>query len=157
MTGLLNRRAGEAILSVAHQKAISTREIYSVFMVDIDHFKKVNDTHGHDVGDEAIKMVSSIIKHTVRNIDAACRWGGEEFLCILQGADTAIANTIADRIRTGVEMLMVPVAGKITVSIGISTWREGVTDASKLVKLADTALYKAKQNGRNRVVVADPI
>lgn len=151
MTGLLNRRAGENILHVAHENAQRVGAPYSALMVDIDHFKRVNDTHGHDIGDEAIKIVAGILGHAVRGADAACRWGGEEFLCVLQGADTNMATTIAERIRSIVELTEIPAMGKITVSIGVATWCAAAPEAAHIVKAADLGLYEAKQGGRNRV------
>lgn len=153
MSGLFNRRAGEKILCSAHENAQRTSLPYSVLMVDIDHFKLVNDTYGHDIGDEAIKIVAGVLGHAVRGVDAACRWGGEEFLCILQGADINTAATVAERIRLTVEHAAIPGAGKVTVSIGVSTWCAGSNDATHLVKISDQRLYEAKQNGRNRVAI----
>ncbi len=151
MTGLFNRRAGEKILSDAHEKAKRTGALYSVLMVDIDHFKRVNDTYGHDVGDEVIKAVADVLKLAVRDIDAACRWGGEEFLCILHDADTTTSATVAERIRSTVELSSIQTEGKITVSIGITTWVATIKDEQHIVKLTDRGLYEAKTNGRNRV------
>ena len=152
MTGLNNRRSGEQIISNAHVNALSTNSRYSVLMVDIDHFKKVNDTYGHDVGDEAIKIVAGVLSNAVRGGDIACRWGGEEFLCILNGADKSTAISVAERIRTSVELAVVPVAGKVTVSIGVATCCTATQDVAQIVKAADQGLYEAKQNGRNRVM-----
>lgn len=154
LTGLTNRRAGEKILSNAHENALLSGILYSVLLVDIDHFKRVNDTHGHEIGDAAIKSVAAVLGNAIRGGDVACRWGGEEFLCILKGADISIATTIAERIRTAVELADIPVAGNVTVSIGVATWRATVPDAAHIVKAADQGLYEAKQNGRNRVTVA---
>ena len=151
LTGLTNRRAGEKILSHAHENALLTRVLYSVLLVDIDHFKRVNDTHGHEIGDAAIRSVAVVLGNAIRGGDVACRWGGEEFLCILKGSDISMAAIIAERIRTAVESVEIPVAGKVTVSIGVATWRATVTEAAHIVKAADQGLYEAKQNGRNRV------
>lgn len=151
MTGLFNRRAGEKILASAHDNAQRTSSTYSVLMVDIDHFKRVNDTYGHDIGDEAIKTVAGVLGHAVRGGDAACRWGGEEFLCMLQGADIAMATTIAERIRSIVEFTEIPTVGNITVSIGIATWSAVMPETTHIVKAADLGLYEAKQRGRNMV------
>ena len=88
----------------------------------------------------------------------ACRWGGEEFLCILKGADISMASIVAERIRTSVELTEIPKVGKVTVSIGVATWCEDAREAAHLVvKAADQGLYEAKQNGRNRVAVADTV
>jgi diguanylate cyclase (GGDEF)-like protein len=158
MTGLVNRRSGEQILGNAQDNAHTSSTPYSVLMVDIDHFKRVNDTYGHDVGDDAIKTVSDILKQAVRGKDAACRWGGEEFVCILPGASMNTARAVAERIRSTVETSEVPIAGqepfKITVSIGVATWHAGITDSAVLIKSADLGLYEAKQGGRNQVCVA---
>lgn len=157
LTGLTNRRAGEKILFNAHENALLSSILYSVLMVDIDHFKRVNDTHGHEIGDAAIKSVAAALGNAIRGGDVACRWGGEEFLCILKGADISIATTIAERIRMAVELAEIPVAGKVTVSVGIATWCATVPDAAHVVKAADQGLYEAKQNGRNRVAVAEQV
>lgn len=157
LTGLTNRRAGEKILFNAHENALLSSILYSVLMVDIDHFKRVNDTHGHEIGDAAIKSVAAVLENAIRGGDVACRWGGEEFLCILKWADTSIATAIAERIRTAVELAEIPVAGKVTVSVGIATWCATVPDAAHVVKAADQGLYEAKQNGRNRVAVAEQV
>lgn len=155
LTGLANRRAGEKILSKVHEKAILAKVLYSVLLVDIDHFKRVNDTHGHEIGDAAIKAVAVVLGNVVRGGDVACRWGGEEFLCILKGADISMATTVAERIRATVEQAVIPVVGNVTVSIGVATWCVTDLEVAGLVKLADQGLYEAKQNGRNRVVFAE--
>jgi diguanylate cyclase (GGDEF)-like protein len=157
MTGLANRRAGEKILSNAHESALLTKALYSVLLVDIDHFKRVNDTYGHEIGDAVIKVVADVLGKAVRGGDVACRWGGEEFLCILKGADIAMSTTVAERIRTSVELTEIADVGKVTVSIGVATWCATALDAAYLVKAADRGLYEAKQNGRNRVVVAEQV
>lgn len=153
LTGVFNRRAGEKILASAHESAQRTGEPYSVLMVDIDHFKRVNDTYGHDIGDEAIKAVAGILGNAVRGADAACRWGGEEFVCILQGADTSVATMIAERIRSIVQLAEIPVVGNVTVSVGVAIWCPAAAEAVQTIKAADLGLYEAKQNGRNRVAV----
>lgn len=155
MTGLSNRRSGEQTLTSAHKKSLSSSSPYSILMVDIDFFKRVNDVFGHDVGDDAIKAVAFILNQTVRGGDVACRWGGEEFLCILKEADAETAALVAERIRVTVESTEIPVVGKITVSIGVATWAAGraTTSFQELIKVADQGLYAAKQGGRNQVAV----
>lgn len=155
MTGMLNRASGESFLE--HSVRLATANDngrFAVLMLDIDHFKKVNDTFGHDAGDKAIKAVADIINGTVRDSDAACRWGGEEFLCVLRGADEVIAGVVAERIRAKVEEALIPQVGHITVSVGVAYFCANST-AEEVVKLADNALYEAKHNGRNRVCSAD--
>ena len=154
MTGLVNRGAGEQILASTHAKALLTNTVYSVLMVDIDHFKQVNDTYGHDNGDDAIKAVAEVLSNAVREIDTACRWGGEEFLCILQGSDVAAAMQVAERIRVNVEHVVIPIVGRITISVGIGVWQSAALDAAHVLKAADLGLYDAKQNGRNRIACA---
>lgn len=154
MTGLFNRRSGEKLLFDAHTNALGGRT-YSVLMVDIDHFKRVNDTFGHDVGDKAIKVVAGVLGSVMRGADAVCRWGGEEFLCVLHGADTDTAMAVAERIRTMVEAAMIEVVGRVTVSVGMATWCDITQEVAHIVKAADQGLYKAKQNGRNRVAAMD--
>jgi len=153
MTGLSNRRSAENYLMHMHKEAEATGVLYSVLMVDIDFFKKVNDVFGHDVGDEAIKAVAGVLRHAVRGADVACRWGGEEFLCVLKNADAATAFRVAERIRATVEALDIPVVGRVTVSLGVGTWAPGVVEFAALVKAADEGLYAAKQGGRNKVGV----
>lgn len=154
MTGLVNRREGEQIMTRAHDYALHLQTPYAVLMVDIDHFKRVNDTHGHNIGDEAIKAVSSILLRTVRDVDIACRWGGEEFLCILKGADLPTAAIVAERIRAAVERAAIAVVGKITVSIGAAAWNVDASNPACLIQTADEGLYEAKRMGRNKVAIA---
>ncbi|HEY0221001.1 MAG TPA: GGDEF domain-containing protein [Candidatus Paceibacterota bacterium] len=126
----------------------------SVLFFDIDHFKKINDTYGHDVGDKALKEVAKVIKTTVSGGDTVARWGGEEIVSSLLGASEADAKTKAELIRKNVEKINfadVPDL-KVTVSIGISSNFDGAT-INDLIKNADKALYRAKQTGRNKVIV----
>ena len=119
-------------------------------MVDIDHFKAINDGFGHDVGDDVIRHVAGVMKSVVRESDIACRWGGEEFLCIFPNLPCEHASLVAERIRTDVEAVSLPAGCAVTVSIGVSYLSEagGVREA---LRKADEALYRAKQGGRNRV------
>lgn len=153
MTGLSNRRSGNHYLMQIHAAAQSRGVPYSVLMVDIDFFKRVNDTFGHDAGDDAIKAVANVLTSAVRGADVACRWGGEEFLCILKNSDVETALRVAERIRSMVESVEIAVVGWVTVSVGVSTWGPDVLEFSALVKAADEGLYAAKQGGRNRVGV----
>lgn len=151
MTDLLNRRGGEKKLAEAETRA--KKAPYHVIMIDIDHFKRVNDTCGHDIGDIVIKFVAKAISTSLRPGDFAIRWGGEEFICILNRCDHAGAITVTERIRMTIENAEIPVVGKITASLGIASWECGLT-SERLVKLADEALYISKQSGRNRVTTA---
>ncbi|KKU49816.1 MAG: PAS/PAC sensor-containing diguanylate cyclase [Parcubacteria group bacterium GW2011_GWB1_49_7] len=125
----------------------------SVIFFDIDHFKKVNDTHGHDMGDVVLKKIASVISVSLRTGDTAARWGGEEIIVNLLGASEQDAAAKAEEIRQKVEELeFTEIPGfKITISAGVASSQEGV-GLEALVKHADEALYRAKETGRNKVV-----
>lgn len=125
----------------------------SFLFLDVDHFKKINDTHGHDVGDEVLKKVADTLKKDLRVGDIVARWGGEEFVAILLGANEEQAKMKAEQIRGEVEKIVFenPEGLKVTISIGVSEFESGKT-FEDLVKHADEALYRAKETGRNRVV-----
>ncbi len=119
-------------------------------MLDVDHFKRFNDTHGHQAGDRALAAVGTVLRHRGRREDRACRVGGEEFAVLLPGADGTAAAEVAERLRRAVEALDLP-EGPVTVSLG-STSTRGAMRAHDLVADADARLYAAKARGRNRVV-----
>lgn len=158
LTGLLNRRAFDGFMANANARLQRHGEKMALIALDIDYFKKVNDTYGHGAGDRVLSVVARTLLESVRSLDGAFRCGGEEFSIVLTGADATSAKITADRIRTAVEGLTVNVDGqalKVTVSLGVavaSTPAEGVP--AELQKRADTALYQAKDAGRNRVVFA---
>lgn len=159
LTGLYNRRYLASHLSAMFDRAYWTGRPLSVMIMDLDHFKSVNDTHGHDAGDKVIQEFSNCIKSSVRGIDLACRYGGEEFLIAMPDTDKHFAGMIAERLRQEMEALEIVLNGgrdvlKVTVSIGIASSEDGGKDdtAQKLIKRADTALYEAKSGGRNRVI-----
>lgn len=125
----------------------------SIIFFDIDHFKKINDTHGHDVGDKVLKKVSAAIMSSLRTGDTVARWGGEEIVVSLLGADESDATAKAEEIRQKVGSLIfgdVPNL-EVTISAGVATSENGI-DVVELEKRADKGLYKAKQSGRNKVV-----
>lgn len=130
----------------------------SFLFLDIDHFKNINDTYGHDVGDEVLKTVANTLKKDLRVGDIVARWGGEEFIAILLGANEEQAKMKAEQIRAEVEKIVFekPEGLKITISIGVSEFEDGKT-FEDLVKHADEALYASKQNGRNRVTTYSEI
>lgn len=130
----------------------------SFLFLDIDHFKNINDTYGHDVGDEVLKTVADTLKKDLRVGDIVARWGGEEFIAILLGANEEQAKMKAEQIRAEVEKIVFekPDGLKITISIGVSEFEDGKT-FEDLVKHADEALYASKQNGRNRVTTYSEI
>jgi diguanylate cyclase (GGDEF)-like protein len=156
LTGLYNHRHIMELLE--HEKNRTSRggSIFCIGMLDIDHFKNVNDTHGHQTGDAVLQAVAATMKTTMRNTEYCARYGGEEFLIVLTqtGIDGAIVG--AERVRTQIEKLLFPDMGsdfKVTVSIGLSEYkmREDIDD---VIARADEALYRAKNGGRNRVETA---
>lgn len=148
LTGLANRRA----LNAALQTLTEAQRNYSVLALDIDHFKRVNDTFGHDVGDEALKQVASIIARCSREQDLACRAGGEEFVLILPEAEQHTARAIAERIRQTIETTQIVPTGALTISIGVAGRSAETPTPEAILKRADEHLYQAKHSGRNRVV-----
>ncbi|WP_444995957.1 tetratricopeptide repeat-containing diguanylate cyclase [Aliikangiella sp. IMCC44359] len=151
LTGVWNRRAGEAqLIRLCSRDSISLK-VFSIAMLDIDHFKRVNDQFGHDVGDRVIMSICSLIQDNLRPADMLCRWGGEEFIIILDDYDSTKAYDICERIRAKIETARIEKIGNMSVSIGISMFEND--DIFELLKRGDQALYHAKHLGRNRVVV----
>jgi diguanylate cyclase (GGDEF)-like protein len=158
LTGLFNRRYWEEQFILEFKRDQRSDSPSALIMLDIDHFKKVNDTYGHPAGDEVIKALAGIIKKATRETDFAGRYGGEEFAIILP--DTPVANVefVSERIRRLVEKCTVvydEVEINFTISIGISGFKQTYKDSTQWLDSADKALYKAKESGRNRVIVAD--
>ena len=149
LTGLKKRRYFEE--KIEEQLAIfdETAQLFSLLILDIDHFKKVNDTYGHQVGDEVLAQLARILNAHARQDDVVARYGGEEFVIILPETDVDTSRTIAEQIRRVVEQAEWQ-TGRVTISIGIATVTEEDTDAT-ILKKADQALYVSKENGRNRV------
>lgn len=161
LTGLYNRRYLASHLSAMFDRAFWTGRQLALMILDIDHFKRINDTHGHDIGDKVIQEISERIKNSVRGIDLACRYGGEEFLVAMPDTDKNFASVVAERLRNEISQHKVSINGgreeiTVTVSIGLSSTEEGPKDdsAQKLIKRADEALYAAKTGGRNRVIMS---
>jgi two-component system cell cycle response regulator len=159
LTGLHNRRYLDNHLKVLFARATARGRPLSVCITDIDRFKSVNDTHGHDAGDEVLKEVAARIRSTVRGADLACRFGGEEFVVVMPDTDSATAALIAERLRNIIEQTPFVLKSNgaslnITASLGIACNRSGAETPEQLLKQADRALYDAKNGGRNRVVAA---
>lgn len=156
LTAIYNRRFGMDRLREDFSRAVREQSSLSLAMVDIDHFKSVNDTYGHLVGDKAIKLIATIIKKTLREGDIVVRYGGEEFLIILHGASSTNARNVCERIRHQVKDTFFKEGSQqiqLTVSIGIAAYPEQQAgDEMALIHMADQALYYAKEGGRNRVV-----
>jgi diguanylate cyclase (GGDEF)-like protein len=155
LTGLLNRRGLQAQFKSAQALAKRNQWPLSALMVDADHFKKINDTFGHDVGDDVLKFLAQTLTARLRDSDAVARMGGEEFVVLLPKTDSAGAVTIAQALVDQIAAHQDPVFGRITVSIGVAACQHGNTPLDDLLKQADEALYMAKQTGRNRVVAAN--
>ncbi|MCK3775154.1 PleD family two-component system response regulator [Ensifer sesbaniae] len=159
LTGLHNRRYFDTHLKLLMDRAAARGRPLSICMTDIDRFKQVNDTYGHDAGDEVLREFANRIRTTVRGADLACRFGGEEFVVVMPDTSAEMAAGVAERLRLIIESLPFPVPQadgvlKVTASMGIATLRPDADTAEALLKRADTALYQAKNEGRNRVVAA---
>ena len=175
LTGLHNRRHLDAALPLALQSARARRLPVSVLMVDLDHFKRINDQHGHLAGDAVLRRVADLLRTSARVSDITGRWGGEEFLLVLPGMDRTAARQRAEQLREAIAALRIkvepaegpadaaPVSLSLTASLGIATWAAdadavaGIEDSRSgdaLIAAADAALYAAKAGGRNRVEVA---
>jgi len=157
LTALLNRRAMEGQLQVEHARSRRHHDTYALIMADLDLFKKVNDTHGHDVGDEVLRDLADRMRESVRLEDAIARWGGEEFLILLRATGGEEALIVAEKIRRKVNekgfstsITTLP----ITISLGVGVFA-GDPDPSEVIKRADQALYRAKENGRDRVEILE--
>ncbi|WP_346795851.1 diguanylate cyclase [Halomonas sp. Bachu 37] len=153
LTGAYNRRAFDKALSQSIDKALHTSEPFVLLLFDIDHFKQVNDTHGHDVGDEILKQLAECIRSCLRESDILSRWGGEEFTILLRGTNLSGGTAFAERIRERVARQKF-VDCSITISIGVAEYRLGETQ-ERLISRTDKALYLAKHQGRNSVVVCN--
>lgn len=159
LTGLANRRSFEEAMKRDISRAQRTEQPLSVFILDVDHFKAVNDTHGHAAGDYVLTRVADVLRATLRSGDMAARWGGEEFVALLPGSTLEGGRLAAERIRTSLEQTLMAVHDKsfrITASFGVASIPAGVgaQDGVALVGVADVALYEAKRSGRNKVVLA---
>lgn len=152
LTGLGNRRH----LDTALASFAANRTPFAVLAIDIDHFKRVNDSFGHDVGDTVLKHLALQMRDVSRIDDLPCRVGGEEFVILLPGAPRHIAAQVAERLRLLVESTELPNVGHITISQGVSSWPDGSSDMPTVFKQADNMLYAAKRAGRNRVKVFMP-
>jgi diguanylate cyclase len=162
LTALANRRSLDEFLRLAQITAMEKDEPLSVLLIDIDHFKKFNDSYGHQVGDQVLRLVAKVLQDSVRDIDLAARYGGEELMAVLPGADLATGAAVAERIRrriaearltrraTGQEI------GSVTVSIGVAQFRLAES-ADAMIERCDRALYRAKRSGRNRTVTEEEL
>ncbi len=155
LTGLWNRRGFAQRLDNELARFRRNRRPFSLLLLDIDHFKKINDTYGHAAGDMVLKELSRKFKINMREMDTICRWGGEEFLIMVVETDLAGAKRFAEKIRMAAEGMNINFEGQtisVTLSIGVSEFLKFDTKFDDILKLADKRLYKAKAEGRNRVI-----
>jgi diguanylate cyclase (GGDEF)-like protein/PAS domain S-box-containing protein len=157
LTGLYNRRHMEESLERELRRASRTGRSVGIVLVDIDHFKHVNDTHGHEAGDKLLKAVGQFLQSRMREEDLACRYGGEEFVFVLPEASLDATSQRAERLREEVKGLRVQHRGRdlepVSVSLGVAVFPEHGTSGAALLRAADHALYRAKAEGRDRLVV----
>ncbi|MCP4044149.1 MAG: sensor domain-containing diguanylate cyclase [Gammaproteobacteria bacterium] len=155
LTGLHNRNVLEKQLGDEIRRAIRYKHTLSVFMVDIDHFKPINDTHGHQTGDTVLRSFAKVLDSSIRQTDYAARYGGEEFVVILPETPLAKAKELAERLRSQVADHPFPIESdkevNLTASIGIATFPEYAQSWQDLLEVADSAMYAAKKAGRNQV------
>ncbi len=157
LTGLLNRRALFERLDAEIERSRRYDTPLSLALIDLDHFKAINDSHGHAAGDTVLNSVGEIVKTSIRSSDIAGRYGGEELCVVLPQTSAEGAFALAESLREQIEESVISVDGKtitVTASIGIATWQANYTDAQQILISADQALYSAKRAGRNKTVVA---
>jgi len=160
LTGLYNRRAFNELLTQAVAREDRQGGHFGLLLLDLDHFKKLNDTYGHPAGDAALKSAAEVLKRHLRKGDLAARYGGEEFVAILPASDETGATHLAERVREAVQANRLVFEGAkmhVTASFGLAVWPRDAKDAEGLLAAADRALYAAKQAGRNRVVAASAL
>ena len=141
----MNRRG----LNFTIEKKLSINSFFSILMIDVDFFKKINDTYGHEQGDLVLKCLAEIMQKNFRKNDVCCRYGGEEFIVLIPNVSKEEAYESAERFRKAVEQQFIENVGYITISIGIAYWPESSEDISEVFRIADKHLYEAKISGRN--------
>ena len=157
LTGLANRRRFERQLEREVGRVQRFEHPFSLLMIDIDSFKNVNDTFGHDAGDEAIRRISKVLCEGTRGIDLAARIGGEEFAVLLVETNKEGGFEVAERLRAAIKALEIPRAGRVTASFGVAECPTDAQTAAEILKAADIALYEAKRNGRDQVVATSSL
>jgi two-component system cell cycle response regulator len=159
LTGLHNRRYMESHLQTLAEQAATRSKPLALMILDIDHFKSINDNHGHDCGDDVLREFAVRIRKSIRGIDLACRYGGEEFVIVMPETDMHVASMVAERLRRSIagEPFAIDRGNKrigVTISVGLATLEKKGEPIADVLKRADVALYRAKHDGRNRVVSA---
>lgn len=153
LTGIANRRGLSAKLNEELARASRYEGSFCVLLLDVDHFKQINDRHGHQVGDEVLMELARLLERESREADTVGRWGGEEFLVIVPEVEKAEAAALAARLRGAIDANDFPSSVSVTASVGVASYKEG-DSLDDIVKRADDALYRAKERGRNRVETA---
>jgi two-component system, cell cycle response regulator len=158
LTGLYNRRYLETHLTNMIEHYANRGKALSVITIDVDYFKAINDTHGHDTGDKVLQELAVRLRDNTRSVDLCCRVGGEEFILVLPNTGSEVAQQIADRLRRSISSRSFAVGVRqmlpVTISAGLATLAGGDDSFDRLLKRADSALYQAKRDGRNRVIVS---
>jgi diguanylate cyclase (GGDEF)-like protein len=153
LTGLSNRLKFNQALATEISRSTRYETPLSLILYDVDNFKAVNDTHGHQIGDKVLVQLSQFVPSLLRNTDLLARWGGEEFIILTPGSDGEMAYQATEKLRNAIEQVGFDEIGTVTCSFGVAQYVYGDT-AETLISRADDALYRAKLNGRNQVVLA---
>ncbi len=151
LTGAYNRREVYQALHREMDRAARYNKPFSIILFDVDHFKNINDTYGHIVGDNVLKGIAALVNKTIRRTDCLGRWGGEEFLIVLPETDSAFAARLAEKICEVIRLKRFETINRVTASFGVTTYQPG-QDIEAMLHSADTAMYQAKQAGRDRVI-----
>lgn len=158
LTSLPNRRSALNRLKEEVSESRRHNTPLSCIMIDIDHFKLINDSYGHDIGDRVLKKIADIFSTTARSYDMVSRIGGEEFLVICARSALSESRQLAERLRQAIHSLRISLEEytiKITISLGVASWHETMSTGEDMTKAADRALYRAKQRGRDRVEIEE--
>jgi len=159
LTGLLSPRAYHERLETEFRRAQAARKSISLLIIDLDNFKQVNDSHGHQIGDELLRRLGAVLRAQARRNDVCCRYGGDEFIIVMPETIKSEAAVVAERVRKTVEEIAVSASNTVvraTVSIGAASYPQDVTNKQALIKAADDALYAAKHDGRNALRIFTP-
>ena len=153
LTQIYNRSKFNQMLLSVQRNAEIYKKPFCIILFDIDHFKKVNDTYGHDAGDKVLIQVATLVRHILRDSDLFARWGGEEFVILAESCALNDAYELANRLRSEIESFPFPIVKRLTCSFGVAEYQMGES-LENLIKRADSALYQSKKEGRNRVTLA---
>ncbi len=162
LTGVPNRRQLSQRLEQEFSRSVRFGDPLSLLMIDLDHFKQINDLHGHTVGDGVLRGIALLLRRNVRKVDIVARYGGEEFCLVLPRVAKAEAMEVAEKLRRSIAAAALPgpeggTALHVTISVGVATLGIDADDAASLLEKADAALYEAKRLGRDRVAMATPL